>query len=186
MKYELAETSAVTDFLTSLPNARSLFIQMDSELNRCRRTGAALEILVCDLNGFKQINDRFGHLEGNRVLTEFATLLRETCRDYDYVARMGGDEFVVLIPELPQAAIEQKIQHLSVLARQAGQAIVGEATLSVAIGSARFPVDGEDAERLIAVADQRMYQMKAAMKTAPEAAMPARRETQIAASPFVH
>jgi predicted signal transduction protein with EAL and GGDEF domain len=75
---------------------------------------------------------------------------------------------------------------LSVLARQAGQAIVGEATLSVAIGSARFPVDGEDAERLIAVADQRMYQMKAAMKTAPEAAMPARRETQIAASPFVH
>jgi diguanylate cyclase (GGDEF)-like protein/putative nucleotidyltransferase with HDIG domain len=186
MKYELAETSAVTDFLTSLPNARSLFIQMDSELNRCRRTGAALEILVCDLNGFKHINDRFGHLEGNRVLKEFATLLRETCRDYDYVARMGGDEFVVLIPELPQAAIEQKIQHLSVLARQAGQAIVGEATLSVAIGSARFPVDGEDAERLIAVADQRMYQMKAAMKTAPEAAMPARRETQIAASPFVH
>lgn len=186
MKYELAETSATTDFLTSLPNARSLFIQMDSELNRCRRSGAALEILVCDLNGFKQINDRFGHLEGNRVLKEFSNLLKEACRDYDYVARMGGDEFVVLIPELPELAIEQKIAQLSLLARQASQTIVGQATLSVAIGSARFPVDGEDAERLIAVADQRMYQAKAAMKVSAAPELRPRREEPATISPFVH
>ncbi len=186
MKYELAETSATTDFLTSLPNARSLFIQMDSELNRCRRSGATLEILVCDLNGFKQINDRFGHLEGNRVLKEFATLLKEACRDYDYVARMGGDEFVVLIPELPEGVIEQKIAQLSVLARQAGQTVVGQSTLSVSIGSARFPVDGEDAERLIAVADQRMYQAKAVI-TVPATPVPAdRREATMTTSPYLY
>ena len=59
-----------------------------------------LTVLVCDLNGFKQINDQFGHLEGNRVLRDVAEALRCNCREYDYVARMGGDEFTLLLPGL--------------------------------------------------------------------------------------
>jgi len=139
-----------------------LFIQIDIELNRCRRSGSTLEILVCDLNGFKLVNDRHGHLEGNRVLKEFATLLKETCRDSDYVARMGGDEFVVLIPGLPPESIAQRIAQFSLLAQQASYTVCGERSLSVSIGSACFPVDGEDTEQIVAIADQRMYKAKAA------------------------
>ena len=98
VKYQQAESSAITDYLTGLPNARSLFLQLDRELARCKRDTTSLVVMVSDMDGFKQINDRFGHLEGNRVLRLFAQALKESCREYDYVARMGGDEFVVVAP----------------------------------------------------------------------------------------
>src|SRR5260370_23040708 len=94
MKYRQAETSATTDYLTDLPNARSLFLRLDSELARCKRTNEPLTVLVCDLDGFKQVNDTHGHIVGNKVLRAVGATLRERCREYDYVARMGGDEFV--------------------------------------------------------------------------------------------
>ena len=100
LKYQQAENSATTDFLTDLPNARSLFLELDRELARCKRKETSLTVMVCDMDGFKQINDRFGHLEGNRVLRMFAQALKQSCREYDYVARMGGDEFVVIAPGL--------------------------------------------------------------------------------------
>src|SRR5207253_7029324 len=71
LKYRMAESSATTDYLTGLPNARALFLHLDSELARCRRSRTPLAVLVCDLDGFKQINDKSGHLEGNRVLRAF-------------------------------------------------------------------------------------------------------------------
>ena len=67
-----------------------------------------LTVLVCDLDGFKQVNDRFGHLVGNRVLRRWARAMNESCREYDYVARMGGDEFVVIAPGLPADAAEKR------------------------------------------------------------------------------
>ncbi|MGC2539866.1 MAG: HD domain-containing phosphohydrolase, partial [Candidatus Sulfotelmatobacter sp.] len=85
LKYQQAENSATTDYLTGLPNARSLFLQLDRELARCKRDNASLTLMVCDMNGFKKINDRFGHLEGNRVLRLFAQALKDSCREYDYV-----------------------------------------------------------------------------------------------------
>ncbi len=108
MKYQQVQDSAETDYLTGLPDARSLFIHLDREIVRCERTATGLAVLVCDLNGFKAINDRFGHLEGNRALRLFAQKIKETCREYDYVARMGGDEFVLVVPGLtPDAALEK-------------------------------------------------------------------------------
>ena len=101
MEFQKVAISATTDGLTSLPNARSLFLHLDAELARCQRTGMELAVLVCDLDGFKQVNDRFGHLEGNKVLKLVAKGLRECCREYDYVARMGGDEFVLVLPWPP-------------------------------------------------------------------------------------
>jgi diguanylate cyclase (GGDEF)-like protein len=113
--------------------------------------------MVSDMDGFKQINDRFGHLEGNRVLRLFAQALKDTCREYDYVARMGGDEFVVIAPGLAPEAASKKTEQMRTLARHAGHEVCGEDILSLSVGRAVFPADGKDAEQLLAEADRRMY-----------------------------
>jgi len=157
LKYQQAENSATTDYLTGLPNARSLFKQLDRDLARCKRENSTLTVMVSDMDGFKQINDRFGHLEGNRVLRLFAQALKDTCREYDYVARMGGDEFVVIAPGLVAEAAGKKTEQMRALARQAGSEVCGEEILSLSVGLSVFPTDGKDAEQLLAEADRRMY-----------------------------
>jgi diguanylate cyclase (GGDEF)-like protein/putative nucleotidyltransferase with HDIG domain len=160
LRYQQAESSATTDYVTGLPNARSLFVSLEHEVNRSRRTQSVLAVMVGDLDGFKQINDRFGHLMGNQVLRLFAERLRQACREYDHVARMGGDEFVVLAPDLPLEAARAKALTFSDLARQAAKEICGEDFLGLSVGIAVFPADGEGAETLLAEADRRMYQEK--------------------------
>jgi len=157
LKYRQAERSAVTDMLTELPNARSLFLHLDSELARAKRTGQTIAVLVCDLDGFKQINDRFGHLEGNRVLRAVARGLRSLCREYDTVARLGGDEFVVVLPGQEPESVGAKVESLTSVVAHAGYETVRAVCLGISVGVAYFPADGEDAEALLAVADQRMY-----------------------------
>jgi diguanylate cyclase (GGDEF)-like protein/putative nucleotidyltransferase with HDIG domain len=160
LKYQQAENSATTDYLTGLPNARSLFLQLDRELARCKRDNSSLTVMVSDMDGFKQINDRFGHLEGNRVLRLFAQALKDSCREYDYVARMGGDEFVVIASGLSADAAGKKAEQMRALARQAGSEVCGEDILSLSVGRAMYPEDGKDAEQLLAKADRRMYMEK--------------------------
>jgi diguanylate cyclase (GGDEF)-like protein/putative nucleotidyltransferase with HDIG domain len=160
VKFQQAQTSATTDYLTGLPNARSLFLHLDRELARCKRTGAALTVMVCDLDRFKHINDVYGHLEGNKVLRAFAHNLQENCREYDYVARMGGDEFVIVAPGLSPEAARHKAALISSLAMDAGRGVCNKGTLSASIGAAFFVTDGTDAEQLLAVADRRMYSAK--------------------------
>ena len=147
LKYEQAENFAVTDYLTGLPNARSLFLQLDRELARCKRDKTNLwRVMVTDMDGFKRINDRFGHLEGNRVLRLFAHSLKETSREYDYVARMGGDEFVVIAPGLTVEAAARKAEQMRELAQQAGREVCNEDILSLSVGKSVYPDDGLDAE----------------------------------------
>jgi diguanylate cyclase (GGDEF)-like protein/putative nucleotidyltransferase with HDIG domain len=160
LKYQQAESSATTDYLTGLPNARSLFLHFDQELARCKRTNASVAVMVCDLDGFKAINDRFGHLEGNKVLRVFANSLREVCREYDYVARMGGDEFIIVAPGMTREAAEEKSALLNELAINAGRQVCGEDLLSISVGTAFFYEDGMDAEQLLSEADRRMYIVK--------------------------
>jgi diguanylate cyclase (GGDEF)-like protein len=162
LKYQQAESSATTDYLTGLPNARSLFLHLDRELARCKRTNTPLAVMVCDLDGFKQINDRFGHLEGNKVLRLFAEFTKAVCREYDYVARMGGDEFVIVAPGLTAKAAEEKGAHLLSLARDAGRQVCGHDFLSLSIGCAFYPDAGSDADQLLTEADRRMYALKQA------------------------
>ncbi len=157
LKYQQAENSATTDYLTGLPNARSLFLQLDRELARCKRDKNTLTVMVSDMDGFKQVNDRFGHLEGNRVLRLFAQALKDTSREYDYVARMGGDEFVVIAPGLAADAAGKKSEQMRTLAKQAGAEVCGEEIVSLSVGRSIYPEDGEDAEHLLAEADRRMY-----------------------------
>lgn len=157
LAFRRAESSATTDYLTGLPNARALFLHLDRELARSKRLNASVTVMVCDLDGFKAINDRFGHLEGNRILRIFAQSLQDSCREYDYVARMGGDEFVIVAPGLSEEAAKKRSLFLDELARTAGRAVCNESILSLSVGYALCPEDGGDAEKLLAEADRRMY-----------------------------
>jgi diguanylate cyclase (GGDEF)-like protein len=160
LTHRLLETSITTDYLTNLPNARSLFLSLDNEVNRAQRTGTSLAVVVCDLDGFKMVNDRFGHMAGNKVLRLIANGLREQCGLSEYVARMGGDEFVILIPGGYDEELEIKIDRLRNVARKAGDSTPEPSPLSMSVGVAIYPDDGKDAEDLLAEADRRMYKSK--------------------------
>jgi diguanylate cyclase (GGDEF)-like protein/putative nucleotidyltransferase with HDIG domain len=169
LRFRQAESSATTDYLTTLSNARSLFLQLDAEISRARRGDLRLALLVLDLNGFKQVNDKFGHLEGNKVLRAVASGLKSVCREYDHVARMGGDEFVVVLPGVTPEDVDGKIAQLRDMVNRLGHDSFAGNGLTVSIGVAHFPADGTDAEQLLSEADRRMYKEKRAQKL-PETA----------------
>jgi diguanylate cyclase (GGDEF)-like protein/putative nucleotidyltransferase with HDIG domain len=160
LKYREAESSATIDYLTGMANARALSIQLEQELARCKREHATAAVMVCDLDGFKQVNDCYGHLAGDKVLKIFAGYLREACRDSDYVARMGGDEFVIIAPNMLPALVMERARTLSALAQRAGSDICSSDFLSLSLGAAFYPEDGTDSEQLLAEADRRMYAAK--------------------------
>ena len=139
LKYQQAESSATTDYLTGLPNARSLFVHLAQEVARCRRMKTSLAVLVCDIDGFKQINDSFGHLEGDKLLREFTTRLKDVCRGYDYVARMGGDEFVITAPGLTPEAAKEKADRLNQAAIESGRHVCGRDMITLSVGMAFCP-----------------------------------------------
>jgi diguanylate cyclase (GGDEF)-like protein len=115
---------------------------------------------MCDLDGFKDVNDRFGHQEGNRILKAVASVLRQSCRPYDYVARLGGDEFVVVLPDTGREAVALKVAEFRQNCALAGRQLLSESNLSLSAGCAVFPDDGVTAEALLAEADSRMYEDK--------------------------
>ena len=172
LKYRQAESSATSDYLTGLPNARALFMHLDSEVARCKREDSTVAVMVCDMNGFKQINDRYGHLEGDKALKIFSNSLREICRKYDYVARMGGDEFVIVVPNMAPEALSEKAALVTALAREAGRQVCGKDLLSSSVGAAFYPRDGSDAEQLLTEADRRMYADKQMHYDQPDLSVP--------------
>ena len=143
----------LTLYLTGLPNARSLFVHLQKEVERCRFLKLPLSVLVCDLEGFKQINDRFGHLEGNKLLSSIARGLRDCCRREDYVARLGGDEFVIVMPETKPEDMPAKLRQFTQLTVRAGRRISGEDLLSMSVGQAFYPGCGTTPEQLLTEAD---------------------------------
>ena len=151
---------ATTDGLTALPNARSLFLHLDAELTLCKKNGSGLDMLLCNLDGFKEVNDRFGHLKGNKILKLMSAGVRDSCREMDYVGRMGGDEFVLVLPGQGLQHLDAKLRVLEKMARDAGIAVCGEPLLSLSIGAVSCPEHGRDAESLLAEADRRLYLAK--------------------------
>ncbi len=160
LRYKQAQRSAATDELTALPNARSLFLHLDSELKVAQANGGTLAVLVTDLDGFKSVNDHFGHLEGNRLLQATAQGLRQLCRGADYVARMGGDEFVVILRGATPAAVDQRIEQMREMVEAQGLLVTGRACVSLSVGQSIYPQDGASAELLLDVADKRMFAIK--------------------------
>jgi diguanylate cyclase (GGDEF)-like protein/putative nucleotidyltransferase with HDIG domain len=168
VKFRRAEDSATLDFLTGLANARSLFVQLEHEVARCAAQDTPLAVLVGDLNGFKQVNDRLGHLEGNRLLQLTALALRAECRIQDFVARMGGDEFVVVLPDVGSNASGAVAERFAKAVEQAWLHSEGGVqsglSLSLSVGVAHLGRDGRTPEELLAAADRRMYAVKAEHK----------------------
>lgn len=160
LKFREAESSATVDYLTGMANARALSVHLEQELERCEREQGSAAVIVCDLDGFKQVNDRYGHLAGDKVLKNFAASLLKVCRHYDYAARMGGDEFVLVAPNMTEAAFKERMVLLNSLARRAGSEVCGADFLSLSSGTAFYPKDGTSVEELLSEADRRMYAAK--------------------------
>ncbi|NMX62905.1 sensor domain-containing diguanylate cyclase [Pseudomonas sp. WS 5079] len=150
------------DPLTTLTN-RSLFNdRLDSALRNARRQKSTLALLFLDINDFKGINDVHGHVAGDRVLCTIARRLEACARETDTVARMGGDEFTVLLTDLHcENAVAEKVQQiLAIMAAPLGPEFGPVKMPSCSIGVARYPDDGEDADTLLSHADGDMYRVK--------------------------
>jgi diguanylate cyclase (GGDEF)-like protein/putative nucleotidyltransferase with HDIG domain len=160
VQYEQAQSTASTDYLTGLPNTRSICSHLEKELTRIRRSKKPLAVLLCDLDGFKKVNDKFGHLTGNKLLQEVAAKFKSSCREYDQVGRLGGDEFVFVLPEMTKDLVIEIEKRLTRAVREASRSVCGEALVSVSVGSAFHPADGLSVEELLSEADRSMYEIK--------------------------
>ncbi|KJK08370.1 MULTISPECIES: diguanylate cyclase [Pseudomonas] len=150
------------DPLTQLTN-RSIFNdRLESALRAAHRHQNALALLFLDVNDFKGINDVYGHAVGDRVLCSIARRLEGCVRETDTVARMGGDEFTVLLTDIQsQDAVAEKVtQIIATLAEPLGAEFDGIDMPSCSVGVAFYPTDGEDADTLLSHADGQMYRMK--------------------------
>jgi diguanylate cyclase (GGDEF)-like protein len=137
------------DGLTGVGNYRALIERLDEEIARHGRYGRQFSIVLLDLDNFKQVNDEFGHLIGDQVLTEVARKIRESIRTEDSVYRQGGDEFAVIAPETGAAEIQPIVDRLR-----------ARVPVTVGTGVASFPADGTSAKELIGMADIRLLDGK--------------------------
>jgi diguanylate cyclase (GGDEF)-like protein len=161
-----AERLSQTDDLTKLHNARYLRQFLLNEIRRARRYGSSVAALFLDLDDFKRINDVHGHLVGSHVLMEMAAVILSSVRDTDAVARYGGDEFVIVLPDTGTELagtvaerIREKIEHFEFTG---GRRL--KLSLTASFGVAAFPLHASSPQQLVACADTAMYEAKAAQK----------------------
>ena len=171
--FQRTEQLTITDDLTKLFNSRYLNLYISREIKRCKRHGIPLSVIFLDLDGFKGVNDAYGHLAGSRTLTEVGGILVEAVRESDILARYGGDEFVVVLPETPPSGalviaerIRRAIESHSFLKDQGL-----EARISASFGIASYPDHALTPEGLIQKADQAMYRVKERDKNGIEVAV---------------
>jgi diguanylate cyclase (GGDEF)-like protein/PAS domain S-box-containing protein len=149
---------ADSDSLTGLANHRRLFEVLQAEICRSKRTGREFSLLLLDLDELKKINDRFGHLIGDRALCRLGQILKDCSRSIDTAARHGGDEFALVLPETSWAAATLVARRICDLLGKD----VEEPALSVSVGLASFPKDAGTIGTLLYAADKSLYEMKAA------------------------
>lgn len=171
-QYKRLQLSAVTDPLTGLYNRRLFTESFEKELNRARRYGLPLSIVMLDLHRFKEVNDQYGHPRGDDVLRAVATTLQKALRTSDSAFRIGGDEFALLLPQTDASqaiAISRRVE--TVFAEVLSPLQLGVAvTMDHGVGT--YPQDGEQADQMVRVADERLYHLKHAnhTKSSPAAA----------------
>jgi diguanylate cyclase (GGDEF)-like protein/putative nucleotidyltransferase with HDIG domain len=171
LRQEQPGTPASTDGLTSLPNARALFLRLDAEITRCQREASTLGIVVCDVDRFQVVNHRHGQRAGDRLLRTIASQLRQACRASDYLARAGGDEFVAVMGDLSRSAADQRMRDFDRMVGEAGRRVCGQEIVTMSCGYAQFPSDASTAENLLAQAYSRMQKQKQERRDAVRGAL---------------
>jgi diguanylate cyclase (GGDEF)-like protein len=148
------------DELTGVGNYRGLHERLAEEIARHRRHAREFALVLLDLDGFKAVNERFGHLEGDRLLAEIGVALRDEIRAEDSVFRQGGDEFAVIVPEANAEEAEEVAARLRGRVRRRGFGTDATRPISAATGFAMFPADGASAEQLLGFADRDLFHSK--------------------------
>lgn len=159
---ELIWQQANFDMLTGLPNRQMFHTRLDLEITKTRRSNASMALLFIDLDNFKEVNDSLGHSTGDILLIEAARRIKDCVRESDTVARIGGDEFTVIVSDLKDiGSVERMVQNI--LGKMAAPFQLGEekSFVSASIGITRYPEDATNAEALLKNADQAMYAAKA-------------------------
>jgi diguanylate cyclase (GGDEF)-like protein len=151
---------AVTDSLTGLYVRRYFMVKLQEEIHRAERYNKVISVIMADLDGFKNINDTFGHDAGDRALEAISYLLKKNIRDVDAIARYGGEEFVILVPDADKDAAFGLAERLR--EEVAKVKLDNMSPITVSLGIATFPTDGTDVEDLIRKADAAMYAAKRA------------------------
>jgi diguanylate cyclase (GGDEF)-like protein/putative nucleotidyltransferase with HDIG domain len=166
MQHAEAESNALTDQLTGLPNARYMALRFDEEAARARRNGRSFQIVMLDLDDFKIINDTFGHQIGDKMLHELARIIQTQLREYDFLARYAGDEFVAIVQELGDSQVEDLIQRIETAVLEFSLHVRGgeRARVGVSVGTSTYGADGETLDQLLIVADHAMYRAKSRHK----------------------
>jgi diguanylate cyclase (GGDEF)-like protein len=164
LSHERLVRMAFVDYLTGLPNFGSLSERFESEIKRAERYGRLLSLLMIDVDGFKEINDRFGHMAGNLALKHVAGLLRNFVRETDIAGRYGGDEFMILLPETPKHTAEGLAEGIRALISATPLHLDEQSLLpvTISVGMASFPRDARTAAALMAEADEALYIAKRA------------------------
>jgi diguanylate cyclase (GGDEF)-like protein/putative nucleotidyltransferase with HDIG domain len=162
MQHAEAESNALTDQLTGLPNARYLALRFDEEAARARRTDRPFQVVMLDLDEFKNVNDTYGHKAGDKMLREVAHIIEGQLREYDFLARYGGDEFVALVQEVVGAQVEELCARIEGAVSKFSLALgrSRSARVGISVGTATFGIDGETLDQLVIAADNQMYRMK--------------------------
>ncbi len=161
------QVNAATDALTGLYNRRLFEEYFSKELNRSKRYGQPLALVIMDLHRFKEVNDRHGHLQGDQALQIAATTLRQTVRTSDYAFRIGGDEFALLLPQCDAEQCAALSRRLRANYEAGVKPLNFEVPLALDYGIAVYPEDGDQRDTLIRAADQRLYQLKQSMRGQP-------------------
>lgn len=171
---EQLQTLAFADAMTGLNNYRAFRIHLEEEIRRANRYGHSLSLLLVDIDHFKDVNDRYGHLSGNRVLAQIADVIREAIRDTDIAARYGGEEFVVICPEAYQGDALVAAERLRSAIEQA--TFVGTDDLpirmTISVGVSSFPAESDSDDDLIHTADLALYEAKRLGRNRVVAAVP--------------
>jgi diguanylate cyclase (GGDEF)-like protein/PAS domain S-box-containing protein len=150
---------ATHDALTGLANYREFVDTLEQEVRRADRSRRSFALLLLDLDELKRINDRLGHLAGNRALKQLAAVMKQHCRSTDLAARFGGDEFALLLIDAEPGMAEQIADRIERRVRNDGI----EPVISVSIGTAVYPENGRTGQELLDAADQRLYRRKRAL-----------------------
>ena len=159
------QLNAVTDPLTGLYNRRLFGESFEKELNRARRYGLPLGIVILDLHRFKEVNDKYGHPRGDEVLRAAAATLQKALRTSDSAFRIGGDEFALLLPQTDAAQALALGRRIETVFAETLRPLQLTFPVTMDHGVATFPQDGDQSDQLIRVADERLYRFKHANHT---------------------